>query len=71
MGEEVITRDEVWNVIDFMNALYSSAPLDKNNYFYDTINEYKTLVDLNNNEQIPDRDSLRQAIATYKNSAET
>ena len=71
MSDEVITRDEVWNVIDFMNALYSSAPLDKNNYFYDTINEYKTLVDLNNNEQIPDRDSLRQAIATYKNSAET
>jgi hypothetical protein len=71
LSDEVITRDEVWNVIDFMNALYSSAPLDKNNYFYDTINEYKTLVDLNNNEQIPDRDSLRQAIATYKNSAET
>lgn len=66
MARDKISKDEVWNVLEYANALYTSQL----GYFYDTQQEYKTLVDLNNNPQIPDRELLRKAIASYKQSAE-
>lgn len=66
MARDKISKDEVWNVLEYANALYTSQL----GYFYDTQQEYRTLVDLNNNPQIPDRELLRKAIASYKQSAE-
>lgn len=68
-----ISKDEVWNVIEYANSLYSGLKGYNMPYisdFYDAQQDNKLLVDLNNNPQIPTLDNLKSAIANFKNSSE-
>lgn len=72
-NEEQLTREEVWNVLDFCTGLYSQIRgLGGTGFeeYYNSQQENKTLIDLNNNPQIPSRTSLRNAIASFKDNAE-
>ena len=66
---EQLTVDEVWNVMDFYAGLYGQLK-GMNNMPYDATLENSNLVDLNNNPKVPTYESLRSAIANYKNNAE-
>jgi hypothetical protein len=71
-----ISKDEVWNVIEYANSLYSGLKGYNMPYisdFYDAQQDNKLLVDLNNNPQIPTLDNLkvlllilRIAVSNYK-----
>lgn len=71
-SENSITQEEVWNVIDFCQSLYSNIKGFPNTTvdYYNSQLENKTLIDLNNNPKIPTLDTLRNALANYKDNAE-
>ena len=63
------TVEEVWNVMDFYAGLYGQLK-SMQNMPYDATLENSNLIDLNNNPKVPTYESLRTAIANYKNNAE-
>lgn len=66
-----ISKEEVWNVLDYANSLYTQIKgFNLSADYYDPLQENQLLVELNNNPQVPSYDSLRNALATYKTNAE-
>lgn len=71
--ESEITKEEVWNVIEYADSLYrglKGLALSDDTYYNSQLDN-KLLIDLNNNPQIPTLTSLRESIANYKYTAET
>ena len=68
-----ISKDEVWNVINYANALYGQLQgFVSDEAFYNPISDNKLLVETNNNPKIPTSlDELKKAIANYNINAET
>lgn len=67
---EKISEQEVWNVVEYAEALYRGLKGLSIDEYYNTQTENRTLVGLNNNPQVPTQDSIREAIANYKTEAE-
>lgn len=63
--EELSREQALWTINTYYNALYGTG-MD----YYDSSAVNKELVGLNNNPMIPTYDSLRESVATYKESAE-
>lgn len=67
-----ISKQEVFNVLEIYNAFNSPIKGIPNTYnYYNSQMENQNLIDLNNNPKIPTNESLRQAIANYKTSADS
>lgn len=71
--ESEITKEEVWNVIEYADSLYRGLKglALSDDIYYNSQLDNKLLIDLNNNPQIPTLTSLRESIANYKYTAET
>lgn len=68
---EKISKEEVWNVLEFATGLYSQLKGFAYDFdYYNSQSENKLLVSLNNNPQIPTQQSLKDALANYKDNAE-
>lgn len=68
-----ISKEEVWNVIEFANALYNGfAGLNNTDYFlYNTQQQNELLKDIDNNPKIPrSLDEIKHAIANYVKNPE-
>lgn len=66
-----ISKEEVWNVLEYANALYGQFRGADNALlnWYNPDLERKNLVDLNNNPLVPTLGDIKKAIANYKNDA--
>lgn len=65
MAEELLTREQVDSVIEFAQALHSYS----NWGYYSPYLSNMLLQGLNNDSKIPSSDSIRKALADYRNSA--
>lgn len=65
MAEELLTREQVDSVIEFAQALHSYS----NWGYYSPYLSNMLLQGLNNDSKIPSSDSVRKALADYRNSA--
>lgn len=69
---ESISKEEVWNVVEFANALYRGfSGLGINDFIYDPKQQNELLVDANNNPKVPtSMQDLRNAIVNYVDNPE-
>lgn len=66
-----ISKDEVWNVIEFAEALYRGFKGLDTSYFYNPMQQNELLVDADNNPKVPNSLSeLKQAIVNYVDNPE-
>ncbi len=62
--KELLTKEEVWNVLTFANSLYGGGVFTPQ-----TLNS--NLVELNNNQKMPTLEAMQKALLTVRDSGET